>query len=166
MANYAYIHTGIDRVTAFEMLRAVVEDLFGDKVLVREGEMEDFYGPTWVVYAPGTALPRSKAARVMVAPDEDFGFMVSLQRGGTLAFRRPFNLWASWAQGCVIEKMSDILGVPHVYDADDIEMQPGTDTNSCHKTFKAWLMRNLDSNDPQDVAYVARFEEVCPKGFW
>lgn len=166
MANYAFMKVaGLKHADAMKVLQTIVADLFDGKLVVREATFEDFYGPTWVVYAPETALPRPKCNRAMVAPDEDFGFTVSLQRGG-FAFRRPLNPWASWAQGCVIEALSSHFNVVHVYDADDRDVQPGTTTNSCKRTFREWLMRNLDPNNPDDVAWVARYEDVTPKGFW
>jgi hypothetical protein len=175
MANYAYINTdGLDEAEAESLIRTAVESLFGDKLTVEKADFA-YDGPTWCVTAPGTALSESEARKSMMPPNEDFGFVVSLLsprikghegRSG-FAFRRPFNHWASWAQGCITEELADILGKDHTYDATDEVNPPGTRGYRVKPTFREWIYRNLDPLDPDDVRWAeGRFKESCPKGFW
>jgi len=63
--------------------------------------------------------------------------------------------------------MSEILGTPHEYDATDESKPPGTKDYLCEPTFREWVWRNLNPQDPADQDWVARrFEAAAPKGFW
>lgn len=167
MANYAYIHTNLDRATADGLFRAAVMEWFGDRLVVTRAPFRDG-GPTWLAKAPGTALDASVAGRSLMPPREDFGFTMSLQgRGRTLAFRSPWNLWCSWAQGCIIEVIGENLGVPHEFDATDEVVQPGRKRYRARRTFRGWLGRNLPKPlSPKDLAYINGHERLCPRGFW
>lgn len=174
MANYAYICTNdLDEASAETAIKTAVIACFKDKLVVEKASFRHD-GPTWFVTAPGTALNESEARMAMMPPGEDFGFVVSLLDPGTghgerkgLAFRRPFNHWASWAQSCVIEQLSEQLDKPHLYDADDIRHPPGTNVYRTKPTYEAWIKRNLDPDNQEDMEWAERyFGDRCPKGFW
>ena len=185
MANYAYIDVRIrfrgptdtsqpqwrplskqEKISAFTpILTSAVLLALGPRWRVSLTDFEDD-GPTWVVTVPGTARRGLHASKRMLAPGEDVGFPVALQKG-QIAFRHGPNMFARWAQGCVEEELADHFQSGVYFDATDETMPPGTVEYRRGKTFREYLARNFEKPlSPEDETWIESFRELTPDGFW
>lgn len=171
MANYAYV-TLKKRTTLDELERRVREALttyLDDRWKVER--------PTWTtdddcvtlwVHIPGTSHEDREASRRMLAPGQDVGFPVALNKNGrVITFRHGPNGFESWAQGVMQEALADAYGCGCFYDATDETHPPGSREYRRGRTYREFLLRNFDLSSEEDIAWVeGRFREITPEGFW
>jgi len=175
MANYAYIDIREclnrrvpkpERIAAFMTILSMgVHEVLGDRWRVDLAPFED-EGPTWLVTIPHTARKGVKASKAGLAPGENVGFAVALQRD-SLAFRHGPNMFESWAQGCMQEWLADHFKRGVYFDATDETEPPGTVEYRRGKTFREYLERNFEKPlSADDAAWIERFKDLAPEGFW
>ena len=179
MANYAYVSlkgllkgpTGRDlprkeRMAVFlPILSMAVQTALDSRWHIALADFED-EGPTWLVTIPGTAKEGREANMRMLAPGEDVGFPVTLQKG-QIAFRHSPNLFTGWAQGCVQEQLADHFDRGVFYDATDETIPPGTHEYRRGKTFREYLERNWEKPlSSSTAAFIDRQHKAyAPEGF-
>jgi hypothetical protein len=175
MANYGYIDlrralkvrgkaARIEHLTG--VLIEAVKRALGDRWVVHLTDWED-EGPVWIVSIPGTASnDKAEARKRLLAPGEDVGFAVAFQPGPQLAFRHSMHTFESWAQGCLEEELADHFNRGVFYDATDRTAPPGTRERR-QGSFLKYLTRNFKKPlDALDAAWVDRYKEQVPEGFW
>lgn len=124
MANYGYVATKLAPSETGGLLREVVAARFGGRIAVTEHAdwLPEYPGAQrlWLVHAPGTALHDEKEAMMrMVAPGDDFGFVVTFE-GGSFAFRHSINDFDRWLCGSVEHSLAKRLATTVFYDATDV----------------------------------------------
>lgn len=161
MANFAYIlKEGISLDTFGAKLRAAM------RRCMKPGWQTENFEQTWVVYIPGTAT--STGERYWTAPDEDIGFLVTVDENG-LAFRHgPNSPFVRWAQGCLEEELADYYGVGVYFDAIDETYPPGTRKyRVSSKNYSDYFLQKItDPEHPVSKALIDRYREFTPEGYW
>jgi hypothetical protein len=171
MANHSFVHTSKLSVSEAEgILREHVKFRLGDSFVVsRRQDLEakyntPIYRAIWFVGLPGTGLDAATAMSRMKAPDDNYGFIVYLQRGGrALEFRHPMNAWEWWAQALVQNSIAEALEATMTDDGDDKE--ESGDPSQFKRTFREYLYRNFPAPTPSDEAFLQRQLDLAPEGF-
>lgn len=167
MANHSYIdiQPSISVSEAEELLRRIVRDFWGDRMKV-----EAQTNPReWIVSAPGTALPKETAGRSLMAPLEDYGFILWLHKDGTmLEFRHPINNWEWWAQNKVEQQLAfELAKIRKVVSTDDGSSGPQKiDPQGCKDTYRQYITRKFkEPYSEDDLAWFEKLLSRAPEGF-
>lgn len=162
MANHSYVKspTPMTGNAAEQLLQAVVQDLWGGRLLVKviPGSPPDRL--SWDVYLPNSSMPDQWAMVLWEAPlweasENGYGFLVwyHLQED-SWEFRHPFNSWERWAQDKVQHTIARRMGV-ETYQDDELR-----------DTFRQYVTRNFkEPYRAEDLEWLERYMASAPKGF-
>ena len=141
------------------LLREAVRSWFGSKVKIETRLfLPGRHPPTYLVRASSPVVDPKRAQEACVALGDPFGFTIELQEGTVIYSPSSPNRWERWAQGCVLEALSELVDRPVVCDATDEANAPGTRYYRQAATFQQFM--SLTGADPQ------RFRAHVPPGFW
>ena len=151
MANYGFFYTSMAVADALRVVSEAAAARFGDRLMVRVGAAN-----VLLVEAPRVcpATP-AEARRMRLAYGEPAGFSVEVNppwcEEPCLAFRHgPHPRWLRWVQGCIEEQVSDMLGIPIVYDATDEARGPGRRWYRSAGTYRGHAMQLVGYLDEVD----------------
>lgn len=174
MANYSYIHLH-SKVTAAEfesVLRTIIQERFEGKAVVVRPSYEPELGclVVWEVEIPGTAQPAEKAGQWLLAPNENIGISIQLDKGlKSLVFRHSPSSFEDWFRGVVRELLALHYETQIYFDASDSYAQPtknGQDRYN-YPSFGAYMRRNFAEPLVQsDLDWFEALKKRAPEGWW
>lgn len=153
MANYGFFFTCMSVDEARRLVAEAAAVRFMDRLRVRVSAVKS---NLLLVEAPGV-WPKSakEAARMWLAHGEPAGFSIEVAPAWAdepcLAFRHgPQPRWLRWVQGCIEEQVSDMLGIPIVYDATDEAHGPWRRWYRNAGTYRGHAIQLLGTLDARD----------------
>ena len=169
MANHSWVYLK-DKLTpeqADDHLIAAVLRRLGDRLVIQRRQdweqVNTLQAGMWRVYVPGSALEDRAAARRMLAPNNEYGFTVWLNRDGErLEFRHQINIWERWAQGVVMHDLCQVVGTVWGSDNDD-ELRSG-DPDQFKASFREYCCQG-DPLPEEGQEWMAEVLEHAPVGF-